>query len=155
MLLTNALRHFTLIPLNHIIKCINQQRQHYQHLFFFLHTVFTRMYHTSFKLDAGDCMAVCDVPNGSRLRCQTSTSLRKIMACTGSTLPSPVLPEPRRTHSITFKTNPHSCQLNILIIRKLIFILIPVKTRSLPGRNNVFINKAILLKLVETVKSCR
>jgi hypothetical protein len=155
MLLTNALRHFTLIPLKHTIKCINQQRQHYQHLFFFLHTVFTGMYHTSFKVDAGDCMAVCDGPNSSRLRCYTSTSLRKIMACTGSTLPSPVLPEPRRTHSMTFEINPHSCQLNILIRRKLIFILIPIKTRSLPAKNNVFRNKAILLKLAETVKSYR
>jgi len=54
---------------------------------------------------------------------------------------------------MTFKIKPYSYQLNILIRRKLIFILIPIKTGSFPGRNNVFRNKAILLKLTETVKS--
>jgi len=68
------------------------------------------------------------------------------------TLPLALL-EPHHNHSMTFKIKPHSCQLNILIRRKLIFILIPIKTRSLPGRNNVFRNKAILLKLTETAKS--
>jgi hypothetical protein len=126
MLLTHALRNFTLIPLKHIAKCTNQQRQRYQTLFFFLQIAFTGMYHTSLKGDAGDCMAVSEAPCGFRLRCQTSTSSREIMACTGSTLPLP-LPAPRHIHRMTFKIKSQSFQLNILVRRKLIFILSQLK----------------------------